>query len=33
MSSEDLRRGLSRAEVEILRKEAWIGDAVLERLT
>lgn len=30
MSQEDLRRGLSRAEVESLRKEAWIGDAVLE---
>src|SRR4029079_17270536 len=30
MSSEDLRRGLSKAEVETLRKEAWIGDAVLE---
>jgi hypothetical protein len=30
MSSEDLRRGLSQGEVEALRQEAWIGDAVLE---
>ena len=30
MSSEELRRGLSTGEVESLRREAWIGDAVLE---
>jgi 23S rRNA maturation mini-RNase III len=30
MSSENLRRGLSKGEVEALRQEAWIGDAVLE---
>lgn len=27
---ENLRRGLSAGEVELLRQEAWIGDAVLE---
>jgi hypothetical protein len=30
MNSEDLRRGLTTAEVEALRQQAWIGDAVLE---
>jgi dsRNA-specific ribonuclease len=30
MTSENLRRGLSKGEVESLRQEAWIGDAVLE---
>lgn len=30
MSPENLRRGLSKGEVEALRQEAWIGDAVLE---
>jgi hypothetical protein len=30
MNEENLRRGLSLREVEALRKEAWIGDAVLE---
>ena len=30
MTEENLRRGLSAGEVEMLRQEAWIGDAVLE---
>jgi dsRNA-specific ribonuclease len=30
MSRENLARGLSKREVEGLRQEAWIGDAVLE---
>jgi hypothetical protein len=30
MNDENLRRGLSLREVDTLRKEAWIGDAVLE---
>jgi dsRNA-specific ribonuclease len=30
MTTENLRRGLSTCEVEALRQEAWIGDAVLE---
>ncbi len=30
MNSENLRRGLSRREVETLRQDAWLGDAVLE---
>lgn len=30
MSSENLRRALTPAEIESLRQEAWIGDAVLE---
>ncbi len=30
MNRENLARGLSRREVEGLRQEAWIGDAVLE---
>src|SRR5688572_11647761 len=30
MTAENLRRGLSKGEVESLRQEAWIGDAVLE---
>lgn len=30
MTPENLRRGLSAGEIESLRQEAWIGDAVLE---
>ncbi len=30
MSSENLRRALAPAEIESLRQEAWVGDAVLE---
>ena len=30
MTREDLARGLSPGEVEALRQEAWVGDAVLE---
>lgn len=30
MTQENLRRGLSTGEVEALRQDAWIGDAVLE---
>jgi hypothetical protein len=30
MTEENLRRGLTAAEIESLRSEAWIGDAVLE---
>jgi hypothetical protein len=30
MNRENLARGLSRREIEVLRQEAWLGDAVLE---
>ena len=30
MTPENLRRGMSTGEIEVLRQEAWIGDAVLE---
>ena len=30
MTPDNLRRGMSAGEIEALRQEAWVGDAVLE---